>query len=923
MAVAGSLTYETKLDTSGFQKGMNDIESKTKSGGASVKNIVAGLGITKLVTKAIDTIKNSMDGAISRLDTMNNFPRVMSNLGISAKDSQQAINKLSEGLQGIPTTLDAGALAVQRFTSKNGDVKKSADLFLAVNDAILAGGASSQIQESALEQLSQAYSKGKMDMMEWRTIQMAMPAQLKQVATAMGLTTDELGEMLRTGDNTEQVFDDFLNTIMRMDKEGVKGFKSLKEQARNATGGIQTSITNMKTAIVRGVATMIQEFDKILKKKGFGGISQIITEVGKKIEGLFKEISRYMPKVIDFVSGLFNVMKKLQPVILAVVTAFIAYKATLLAIEAISIVTSIVKTVSAFISLIPAIKSADDAMKLLNMTMNANPVGIIVAGIAALTAAGLAFYHSQTEGIRKLDDEVKKSTESINEYVNSYKEAQKVREESVNQSLSELDYYQNLWNELKNITDENGKVNAGYEQRAQFIVTTLNEALGTEITMTDGIIQNIGELNTAIDEHIKKMKAEAVMSAQKDLYEEAIKKRTKAIDELYKAEAEKTKQETVLSQAEENYSKSVLKFLGPVRQEYQKQIKAQKERVETATENYNNLQNTVKGYYSSIAEYEAMQVDYEAGNYDKITAIHYDYQNTLEGDVQAQKEASEKQIEQTRTDLSILEELKKKYNTNIFDDDIKATKDHLDELEKRYNETYKITETKENEVGILTKEELKKRVKNIKDKNKDFKNASGENIDSSIQGMKEKGPIAEYEAGKIGEKAATSMGNQKGKATEAGGWLLDGLLGGLTDLIKQNTILRAVTGFAGSVLGALRKGLKENSPSKASKQYGEWLLQGLNVGIDNEKNDVLNNIDEFSNDIVNRMASAVNVQTGKMAFSGTSGTVNQILTATGTTTVVNENKLLLDGDVVYENQKKVTARKNLQTQFGGAYSVSN
>ena len=43
-----------------------------------------------------------------------------------------------------------------------------------------------------------------------------------------------------------------------------------------------------------------------------------------------------------------------------------------------------------------------------------------------------------------------------------------------------------------------------------------------------------------------------------------------------------------------------------------------------------------------------------------------------------------------------------------------------------------------------------------------------------------------------------------------------------------------------------------------------------------------------------------------MAFSGTTGSINQILTATGTTTVVNENKLLLDGDVVYENQKKVT-----------------
>ena len=636
MAVAGSLTYETKLDTSGFQKGMNDIESKTKSGGASVKNIVAGLGITKLVTKAIDTIKNSMDGAISRLDTMNNFPKVMSNLGISAKDSQQAINKLSEGLQGIPTTLDAGALAVQRFTSKNGDVKKSADLFLAVNDAILAGGASSQIQESALEQLSQAYSKGKMDMMEWRTIQMAMPAQLKQVATAMGLTTDELGEMLRTGGNTEQVFDEFLNTIMRMDKEGVKGFKSLKEQARNATGGIQTSITNMKTAIVRGVATMIQEFDKILKKKGFGGISQIITEVGKKIEGLFKEISRYMPKVIDFVSGLFNVMKKLQPVILAVVTAFIAYKATLLAIEAISIVTSIVKTVSAFISLIPAIKSADDAMKLLNMTMNANPVGIIVAGLAALAAAATFFYQSATKDLRALDDEVKKSKESVDEFVNSYKEAQKARNDSVNQSLSELDYYQNLWNELKNITDENGKINEGYQERANFIVTTLNEALGTEIKITDGIIENYNELNPTIEEHIKKLKAEAIITAQKDLYVEAIKKRKKGVDELKKAEEERNKQQAILNQLEEKYGNSLARMSGPVNQEITKQINAQKKRVEETQKSYDEMQTTVNGYYDTIKESEAMFTDYEQKNYDNLNAIHYDYQTNVQGDEKAQ-----------------------------------------------------------------------------------------------------------------------------------------------------------------------------------------------------------------------------------------------------------------------------------------------
>lgn len=152
----GSLTYDTKIDKDGFNKGLKKLEGSVKSGGTKIKNIVSALGITKLVSTAISTINNSIDGAVSRIDTLNNFPKVMSNLGIASEDSEKAVKKLSDGLQGIPTTLDDTALAVQRFTSKNGDVNKSVDLFLAVNNALLAGGASSEIQASAMEQLSQA-----------------------------------------------------------------------------------------------------------------------------------------------------------------------------------------------------------------------------------------------------------------------------------------------------------------------------------------------------------------------------------------------------------------------------------------------------------------------------------------------------------------------------------------------------------------------------------------------------------------------------------------------------------------------------------------------------------------------------------------------------------------------------------------------
>ena len=169
MAVAGSLTYDTKIDKNGFKNGLNSLENSVNSTGTKIKNIVAALGIDKIISTAFGILNNSIDGAISRLDTLNNYPKVMSNLGISSEEAQKSIAKMSDKLSGLPTTLDEGALAVQRFTSKNNDVAKSTDYFLALNNAILAGGAGTEIQSSALEQLSQSYAKGSMDMMEWRT----------------------------------------------------------------------------------------------------------------------------------------------------------------------------------------------------------------------------------------------------------------------------------------------------------------------------------------------------------------------------------------------------------------------------------------------------------------------------------------------------------------------------------------------------------------------------------------------------------------------------------------------------------------------------------------------------------------------------------------------------------------------------------
>lgn len=369
---AGNVIFNFDADT-------KELEKKT----LKISDIVKGSLISKAITKGISAVNSSLDGAIKRVDTLNNFPNVMANLGIGAEESSKAINELSDKLTGLPTTLDSATSSVQRFVSKNGDIKKSTKMFLAVNNAILAGGASTEVQASALEQLSQSYAKGVMDMVEWRSISTAMPAQLKQVATAMGITTDELGELLRTGETAPETFNEFIDTIMKLNDEGINGFASFEEQARSSTGGIATSLTNLKTAITRGVANTINSINTSLAENNLPTITEMIQGISKVISTIFSKISSGVSTIIPIISqvvGWIKENKELVSGLAVVVGGFIATFKT-------------IKTVIAIIN------SVKNAMVLLNAVMMANPITLIVGAIVGLVA-GFVYLWKTSEGFR-------------------------------------------------------------------------------------------------------------------------------------------------------------------------------------------------------------------------------------------------------------------------------------------------------------------------------------------------------------------------------------------------------------------------------------------------------------------------------------------------------------------------------------------
>ena len=294
---AKSELNSVKNEVTGLKNHVDKVTGSIGNSFKSIRNIVAGLGIASLIKS---TILGNVDAAIKRVDTLSNYSRVMSNLGAGSVQANASVQKLSNKLIGLPTTLDDASGAVQRFTSVNSNISRSTDMFLALNNAILAGGASSEIQKSALEQLSQSYAKGKPDMFEWRSAMTAMPAQMKQVAEAMGfVNASALGEALRNGTVS---MDQFMDTIMKLNTQGINGYQSFEEQARNATGGIATSIANMRTAIVRCMSDVMNTI-------GQSNIAGFFTNIAKAINSCVPYVVAFTKVVmvaVGYLTALFG-----------------------------------------------------------------------------------------------------------------------------------------------------------------------------------------------------------------------------------------------------------------------------------------------------------------------------------------------------------------------------------------------------------------------------------------------------------------------------------------------------------------------------------------------------------------------------------------------------------------------------------------
>lgn len=277
----------------------------TNAGRQAAQNYASGFGgatgaimgiVSSVTSRALDAISGSIASAVNRVDTIANFPKIMQSVGYSADDARATIERLSSGIDGLPTSLDAIVGSVQKIAPVSGSLATATDVALAFNNALLAGGKSQEIMNSAFEQYSQMLSTGRVDMQSWKILAQAMPGQLNQIAKALLGANANQADLYKAMQSGAITFDQFNNAIVSLNNEGLPGYASFAEQARISTESIGTAWTNVQNRINKAVA-------KIIDHIGQANIAGAINDFSSSFSGIADTVITYLDPVISTVGS--------------------------------------------------------------------------------------------------------------------------------------------------------------------------------------------------------------------------------------------------------------------------------------------------------------------------------------------------------------------------------------------------------------------------------------------------------------------------------------------------------------------------------------------------------------------------------------------------------------------------------------------
>ncbi|MEG2575506.1 MAG: tape measure protein [Christensenella sp.] len=530
MAYDGTLKFDTSLDASGMQKGANNL-----------KSIVEGLGIFEILKKGVQMVADSVQAAMGRIDTMDQFSRVMTTMTGSTDKANAALKKTNSIVSGTAYGLDTAAKGVQAFAASGMEVSNATDTMGAWADAVSFYTKGTNVE---LETVSMALQKmGTKGNVTMEHLQMLLEAGIPAIqiyASAVGVSTEEVTAAMSRG---ELKTSDFIGVMNKAFQTGTTGFPSVAGAAKQAGASWAGSISNMNAATARGTASILIAFDKMFNVKGN------MVAFGKGIENVMKGIADSMMfivptaiaataaivalKAAKSVAGGMDALKKSVKAVTEVIQilttkttgATLAYSTLTVAEKVLAgaqalgnVIMAAAKTVMLLLTgatwtEATATAGLSAAWKALNAVISASLFGWILLAIVAVTAAIAGIcnavynanraYYDEKDAIKELREEHEKYAEQLTDDKKAAEEDQQTKMAQIETSKQNIASLQELIAAQKNGADNTVAI--------QSAVQDLNEAMvdlglaydetTNKLNMTDAELQTYTDNLAAVSQY--------------------------------------------------------------------------------------------------------------------------------------------------------------------------------------------------------------------------------------------------------------------------------------------------------------------------------------------------------------------------------------------------------------------------------------
>lgn len=252
---------------------------------------------------------------------------------------------------------------------------------------------------------------------------------------------------------------------------------------------------------------------------------------------------------------------------------------------------------------------------------------------------------------------------------------------------NEYDSYRDLAGELDNLVDENGRVTDANKERVDYILGELNDALGTEYSLTGNQIDGYKDLQEEIKETMLLKEAETLLDSQRETYysyKDSLDDDAAALASLYsdrdQLELDLFNAKAALDDELDSYSgdQGLAGFFRNLwnddkAQEKVDGIQAQIDEVDNRIAEH---EKTVAEKTSSMKTYSDLSVATASGNLDSIAGAVDNFHNNMLRAGQASQDLLDQQVLDEQTKYDNMVKASKKGNSLI-------TKDMMDSQGER------------------------------------------------------------------------------------------------------------------------------------------------------------------------------------------------------------------------------------------------